>query len=176
MQNDHDLIKEYQNGNISAYDQLIKNHLSNTVGFFFNITGDRMVAEDLAQDVFFKLYTHHKKFRFESKFSTYLYRVKLNAANSWLKRNKWKNILHLDQAPDKGERDTELEQEWTRKELKRHLYRAVANVYILEGIAFMSLLLAPLHLVNSNSWKGQQKLSPLLLVMRTNTLPLRRIY
>ena len=33
------------------------------------------------------------------------------------KRNKWKNILHLDQAPDKGERDTELEQEWTRKEL-----------------------------------------------------------
>ena len=117
MQNDHDLIKEYQNGNISAYDQLIKNHLSNTVGFFFNITGDRMVAEDLAQDVFFKLYTHLKNFRFESKFSTYLYRVNLNVANSWLKRNKWKNILHLDQAPDTGERDTELEQEWTRKEL-----------------------------------------------------------
>ena len=63
MQNDHDLIKEYQNGNISAYDQLVKNHLSNTIGFFFNITGDRMAAEDLAQDVFFKLYTHLKKFR-----------------------------------------------------------------------------------------------------------------
>ena len=117
MQNDHDLIKEYQNGNISAYDQLVKNHLSNTIGFFFNITGDRMAAEDLAQDVFFKLYTHLKKFRFESKFSTYLYRVNLNVANSWLKRNKWKNILHLDQAPDRGERDTALEQEWTRKEL-----------------------------------------------------------
>ena len=117
MQNDHDLIKEYQNGNISAYDQLVKNHLSNTIGFFFNITGDRMDAEDLAQDVFFKLYTHLKKFRFESKFSTYLYRVNLNVANSWLKRNKWKNILHLDQAPDRGERDTTLEQEWTRKEL-----------------------------------------------------------
>ncbi len=117
MQNDHDLIKEYQNGNISAYDQLVKNHLSNTIGFFFNITGDRMAAEDLAQDVFFKLYTHLKKFRFESKFSTYLYRVNLNVANSWLKRNKWKNILHLDQAPDRGERDTTLEQEWTRKEL-----------------------------------------------------------
>ena len=117
MQNDHDLIKEYQNGNISAYDQLVKNHLSNTIGFFFNITGDRMAAEDLAQDVFFKLYPHLKKFRFESKFSTYLYRVNLNMANSWLKRNKWKNILHLDQAPDRGERDTTLEQEWTRKEL-----------------------------------------------------------
>ena len=117
MQNDHDLIKEYQNGDISAYNQLVKNHLSNTVGFFFNITGNRMAAEDLAQDVFFKLYRHLKNFRFESAFSTYLYRVNLNKANSWLKRNKWKNILHLDQAPDKGERDTELEHEWTRREL-----------------------------------------------------------
>ena len=117
MQNDHDLIKEYQNGNISAYDQLIKNHLSNTVGFFFNITGDRMVAEDLAQDVFFKLYTHLKKFRFESKFSTYLYRVKLNAANSWLKRNKWKNILHLDQVADNGYEDETIEKEWKKEEL-----------------------------------------------------------
>ena len=117
MQNDHDLIKEYQNGKISAYDQLIKNHLSNTVGFFFNITGDRMVAEDLAQDVFFKLYTHLKKFRFESKFSTYLYRVKLNAANSWLKRNKWKNILHLDQVADNGYEDETIEKEWKKEEL-----------------------------------------------------------
>ena len=117
MQNDHDLIKKYQNGNISAYDQLIKNHLSNTVGFFFNITGDRMAAEDLAQDVFFKLYTHLKKFRFESAFRTYLYRFNMNTFNSWLTRNKWKKFLLLEEAPDRGERDTSLENEWTRKEL-----------------------------------------------------------
>ena len=117
MQNDHELIKKYQNGDLSAYDELVKGHLSNTIGFFFKITGNRMAAEDLAQDVFFKLYRHLKKFRFESSFSTYLYRVNLNTANSWLKRNKWKNILHLDQAPEKSERDTELENEWTRKEL-----------------------------------------------------------
>ena len=56
MQNDHELIREYQNGNKSAYDEIVKRHLSNTVGFFFNITGNQMVSEDLAQDVFFKLY------------------------------------------------------------------------------------------------------------------------
>jgi len=117
MQNDHELIKAYQNGDRSAYDQIVRRYLSSTIGFFYNITGNKMSAEDLAQDVFFKLYRHLKNFRFGSAFSTYLYRVNLNTANSWLKRNKWKNILHLDQTPDKGERDTELEQEWTRKEL-----------------------------------------------------------
>ena len=117
MQNDHELIKEYQNGDRTAFDKIVRSHLSNTIGFFFTITGDRMVAEDLAQDVFFKLYKHLEKFRFQSSFSTFLYRVNLNTANSWLTRNKWKNILRLDQAPDRGERDTRVEDEWHRKEL-----------------------------------------------------------
>ena len=117
MQNDHDLIHQYQNGNRSAYDEIVRRHLSNTIGFFYTITRDRMAAEDLAQDVFLKLFSHLKRFRFESAFTTYLYRINVNTANTWLKRNQWKNLLHLDQAPDRGERDTELEQEWTRKEL-----------------------------------------------------------
>ena len=117
MQNDHELIKEYQNGDRTAFDKIVRNHLSNTIGFFFTITGDRMVAEDLAQDVFFKLYKHLEKFRFQSSFSTFLYRVNLNTVNSWLTRNKWKNLLRLDQAPDRGERDTRVEDEWHRKEL-----------------------------------------------------------
>jgi len=117
MQNDYDLIQKYQQGDISAFDQLVKNHLSNTIGFFFNITSDKMASEDLAQDVFLKLYKHLKTFRFESAFTTYLYRVNVNTANTWLSRNKWKNLFHLDQAPDRGEYDTDLETEWTRKEL-----------------------------------------------------------
>ena len=89
MENDHELIKLFQNGNQTAYDRLIRRHLSNTVGFFYNITGDKMVAEDLAQDVFFKLFKTLKNFKFQSAFSTYLYRTILNTVNSWFTRNKW---------------------------------------------------------------------------------------
>ena len=60
MQNDHELIQDYQNGNVSAFDEIVRRHLSNTIGFFFNITRDQMASEDLAQDVFFKLYKHLK--------------------------------------------------------------------------------------------------------------------
>ena len=117
MQEDHDIVKEFQNGNQLSFENLVKKHLPSTMGFFFKITGDKMVSEDLSQDVFFKLHKSIKKFRFDSSFSTYFFRIKLNTANSWLRRNKWKNFLHLDQIPDLGKEDNEIEQEWTRKEL-----------------------------------------------------------
>ena len=65
MQNDQELIKEYQNGDRSAFEKIVRRHLSNTIGFFYTITQDRMVSEDLAQDVFFKLFRHLKNFRFK---------------------------------------------------------------------------------------------------------------
>ena len=93
MEKDHELIKLYQNGNQTAYDRLVRRYLSNTVGFFYTITRDKMVAEDLAQDVFFKLFKSLKNFKFQSAFSTYLYRTNLNTVNSWFTRNKWKRFL-----------------------------------------------------------------------------------
>ena len=102
MQNDQELIKEYQNGDRSAFDKIVRRHLSNTIGFFYTITQDRMVSEDLAQDVFFKLFRHLKKFRFKSSFSTYLYRINLNTANSWFTRNKWKSFLSLEKADNRN--------------------------------------------------------------------------
>ena len=56
MENDNELIKKYQKGDQLAFEKIVRNHLSDTIGFFFTITRDKMVAEDLAQDVFFKLF------------------------------------------------------------------------------------------------------------------------
>ena len=114
---------------------------------FFSITNNRMVAEDLAQDVFFKLYKNLKKFRFDASFTTFLYRVNLNTANSWLTRNKWRNILHLDQIYDKGERDTDIEDEWKRKELWDSVaklpkkQRIVVIMRIAQGLPYKDIAL-----------------------------------
>ena len=117
MLDDNELIQKFQNGDEKAFDQLVKNNLNNVFGFFMKVTRDEMAAEDLTQDVFMKLYKNLKKFRHDSNFSTYLYRINSNTVNSWITRNKWKNLLHLDQAPDKGEYDTKNESEWTKEEL-----------------------------------------------------------
>ena len=117
MLDDNELIQKFQNGDEKAFDQLVRNNLNNVFGFFMNVTRDEMSAEDLAQDVFMKLYKNLKNFRHDSNFSTYLYRINSNTANSWITRNKWKNLLHLDQTPDKGEYDIKNEDEWTKEEL-----------------------------------------------------------
>ena len=117
MPEDNDLIREFQSGDEKSFDKLVEKHLQNVFGFFLKITGDKMTAEDLAQDVFMKLYKNLRNFRHESSFSTYLFRINTNTANSFITRNKWKNILHLDQAPERGELDRSTDKEWERKEL-----------------------------------------------------------
>tara|TARA_Y100001958_G_C20937686_1_gene345456 strand:- start:66 stop:614 length:549 start_codon:yes stop_codon:yes gene_type:complete len=117
MPEDSDLIRKFQSGDENSFDELVKKHLNNVFGFFLKVTGDSMVAEDLAQDVFMKLYKNLKNFRHESSFSTYLFRINSNTANSWITRNKWKNILHLDQTHERGEIDSSIEKDWARKEL-----------------------------------------------------------
>ena len=71
----------------------------------------------MAQDVFIKMYKALKKFRFESEFKTYLYRANINMSNTYLRRNKWKNMLHLDQISEPEYIDTTNEDKWKRKEL-----------------------------------------------------------
>ncbi len=100
MKTDHELIQQFKNGDNSAFDELVKRHLDAVCQFFVRITIDEMDAEDLAQSVFIKLFKSLKKFRFEAEFTTYLYRAKVNTANSYLTRNKWRNFLHLDQTPE----------------------------------------------------------------------------
>jgi len=145
MQNDQELIKEYQSGDRSAFDKIVRRHLSNTIGFFYTITQDRMVSEDLAQDVFFKLFRHLKKFRFQSSFSTYLYRINLNTANSWFTRNWWKSFVFLEKAADKGYRDTNVEDEWNRKELWSEIsklskkQRSVVILRIAEELSYKEI-------------------------------------
>ena len=65
MKTDHELIREFQDGNKASFDELVKRHLPNTYGFFIKFTADEVEAEDLAQDVFIKMFKALKKFRFE---------------------------------------------------------------------------------------------------------------
>ncbi len=117
MKNDNELIRQYQNGSIAAYDELVRRYLNETYNFFLKVTSDPMDAEDLAQDVFLKLYKSLKKFRFEANFKTYLYRVNINAAKNYLGRSKWRKWLHLDDSPEQIDDSPGAESNWTKQEL-----------------------------------------------------------
>ncbi len=117
MKNDNELIKQFQNGSVGAFDELVRRYLDEVHRFFIKFTNDPMDAEDLAQDVFLKLYKSLKKFRFEAEFKTYLYRVNVNTANNYLRRSQWRKWLHLDQSPEQIDDAPDIESEWTKSEI-----------------------------------------------------------
>ena len=54
--NDEDLILRFQNGDRSAYTQLVNKYRDRIINFIFRFVGDMDAAQDLAQDTFFKFY------------------------------------------------------------------------------------------------------------------------
>ena len=117
MRTDNELIEDFQKGSEEAFNALVDRHLTNTYGFFRKFTDSNEEAEDLAQNVFIKMYKALKKFRFESEFKTYLFRANVNMSNTYLRRTKWRNLLHLDQAPEPSFVDSSVEDVWMKKEL-----------------------------------------------------------
>ena len=69
------------------------------------LTGDLHRAEDLAQEVFARLFVHRQAFRQGSKFSTYLWRCALNHSYSELRRPRYRHetVLPPSASDDGGE-------------------------------------------------------------------------
>ena len=77
---DADLIVRWQAGDEAAFAALVRRHERRVFGLLMRMLRDRTEAEDVAQETFLNLHRHGRRFRSESRFSTFVYRVAVNAA------------------------------------------------------------------------------------------------
>ncbi len=77
---DRELVQRWQAGDESAFEALIKRHETRVYRLLYRMMGSREDAEDLTQETFLSLHRHGHRFRAESRFSTFVYRVAANAA------------------------------------------------------------------------------------------------
>ena len=82
---DKELIQKIQEGDRLAFNQLVVKYRNRVMGIASRMLGDRVEAEDLAQDVFVKAYLALPRFQGEALFTTWLYRI---TANSCLNRRR----------------------------------------------------------------------------------------
>ena len=73
-------------GDAEAFSSLIARHYDRVFGLAFRLTGRREEAEDLTQDICAALPTKIAAFRGDARFSTWLYRVVVNAAHDRRRR------------------------------------------------------------------------------------------
>lgn len=75
---DNDLIRRTLGGERNAFQALYERYKDKVFATVFRIVGNREEAVDVTQDVFVKVYRDLNSFKFESKFSTWLYRIAVN--------------------------------------------------------------------------------------------------
>ena len=96
---DVELVKAFQVGDRTAFDALVLKHKDKVFNLCYWFLGDTQEANDSAQDTFIKVYRSLKKFRLESAFSTWLYRIAANTCKNRLKSLEYrhnKKIAWLD--------------------------------------------------------------------------------
>jgi RNA polymerase sigma-70 factor, ECF subfamily len=72
------LVKASANGDRAAFDRLVLRHKDRVFGLCYWLLGDYQEANEAAQEVFIKAFRSLGQFRFESAFTTWLYRIGVN--------------------------------------------------------------------------------------------------
>ena len=91
-----ELVRKSQLGDKAAFEQLVIRHQDLVFSLAFKLTGNREMANDVAQEAFIRAWKAIEKFRGDSTFSTWIYRITVNTAWTLRKKAKKHNTLNID--------------------------------------------------------------------------------
>lgn len=141
------LVSRAQAGDEAAFAALFEKHKRGVYALSLRMTRVPADAEDLTQDVFLLLFRKISMFRGDSAFSTWLYRMVVNAALARLRKQSARNVPFEKEGesrkenlrPEIGAHDPRLRHCLDRLTLERAIsslpptYRAVFTLYVIHG-------------------------------------------
>jgi RNA polymerase sigma-70 factor, ECF subfamily len=93
-----DLVKRSQAGDTEAFDELVTRYRARVFGMIYNMVHSEQDAWDLAQDSFLKAWKSIGRFRSQSSFYTWIYRIVMNVTIDWLRKKQVKGSAEFDDA------------------------------------------------------------------------------
>jgi len=143
---EYELIKAIGAGDILAFEMLVKRYRDPVSNFIFKYMGDRFGAEDIAQEVFLRVYRAASEFEPRGKVSTWIFKIAYNLSlNEVLRRSRFCPTTDIDDhgfelaAPNDTGRK-ELEEEVM--DAVRHLpqkQRAALLLRVNEGLSYAEI-------------------------------------
>jgi RNA polymerase sigma-70 factor (ECF subfamily) len=132
---DADLMLRVKDGDDSAFEYLAEKYRRPMLGFMYRVTRNTHLAEELAQEVFLRVYRARATYNAEAKFSTWLYRIASNLSVNYLRDTKYERpemSVSLDEPDeetgttlDLADKSLNAEQQLLRRErmeaIKRHV-------------------------------------------------------
>ena len=123
-----DLLERLEAGNPAAFPDLVHRFLPRVLAVAQAIVGRSGDAEDVAQEVFFKVHAKLSTFRRDSSLYTWIYRITVNTATDHVKRNRASGQTEsLDTVTPAARGDSPLEA-LSRSELSLHVRDALSEL------------------------------------------------
>ncbi|MGH1366536.1 MAG: RNA polymerase sigma factor [Calditrichia bacterium] len=92
---DEKLIAQFQQGDVQAFDVLVRRYKDQLLNYVFRFVGSRTEAEDLVQETFLRVYKNKHYYKEIAKFSTWVYTIAGNLAKTELRRRKRRKIFSV---------------------------------------------------------------------------------
>jgi RNA polymerase sigma-70 factor, ECF subfamily len=123
---DAEVMLRVKAGDDSAFDFLVQKYHRPIISFMYRMAHNTAVAEDLAQEVFLRVYRSRSSYEASAKFSTWLYRIATNLGMNYsrdTRHERPENIMNLDepdeetgQSPDLADKTPSVEEEIMQQE------------------------------------------------------------
>ncbi|QNN21045.1 sigma-70 family RNA polymerase sigma factor [Planctomycetales bacterium ZRK34] len=91
-QTDEQLIAAVAGRDEAAFETLVRRHQTKALGLAYRLLGDADVAQDIAQEAFFRVYRHADRFEPTARFTTWFYRIVVNLCTDYRRRRVNKTV------------------------------------------------------------------------------------
>jgi len=99
------LVRRAQNGDESAFQEIVERYQSKVFSIIHGIVRQRNDVEDIAQQVFTKIYFSMRNFDFRSSLITWVYKITVNECFDYLRKKKVRKLVYeSDMSEDEARR------------------------------------------------------------------------
>jgi RNA polymerase sigma-70 factor (ECF subfamily) len=100
LERDAELMLRVRDGDPASFALLLERHRGPVIHFVYRMVQNQAVAEELAQEVFFRVYRSRTTYEPTAKFTTWLFRIATHLALNWMRDGKHeKGHESIDQEP-----------------------------------------------------------------------------
>lgn len=132
---EEDLIEKAQKGDLKAFEKIVELYQNKVYGIVYHMIKKEDEVEDVAQEVFIKIYRNINKFQGKSSFYTWVYRITANMCIDTLKKKQ--TVIYLDEKlkteegeiyPEIPSDDKRQDELYEQKELKEKLNECIEKL------------------------------------------------
>jgi RNA polymerase sigma-70 factor, ECF subfamily len=100
---DVQLMLDVKAGDEQSFELLLRKYRTPLVNFLYRMVRDSAIAEDLAQEVFLRVYRARREYAPSAKFTTWMFRIATNLALNSVRDNRHRQMeISMDQTADTG--------------------------------------------------------------------------